>query len=285
MTTAQRVAAALGASVVDARPVMGGYSTAERLVVTLDDGRSVFVKCGHQPPLDAFLHDEHRFYAAAAADFAPRFLAFVAEHPPVLVLEDMSDAYWPPPWRRGDVEAVLETLAAVHASAPPAALPPVEDIAGRLTGGWQEVADDPAPFLSLGVCSPDWLDEALPALLRAAAAARIGGDELTHLDVRSDNICIRDGRAMLVDWNQACVANGDLDLAAWLPSLHAEGGPRPEDVLPGAGELAALRAGFFGSRAGLPPPPTAPHVRAIQLTQLRVALPWAARALGLPEPR
>ena len=286
MTTALRVAAALGASVLDARPVMGGYSTAERLVVTLDDGRSVFVKCGHEPPLDGFLHDEHRFYAAAAADFAPRLLAFLAEHPPVLVLEDLSDAHWPPPWRPGDVDAVLETLAAVHATPPPVALPRIEDVDdGRLTGGWRQIADDPAPFLSLGVCSPEWLDDALPTLLDATAAAPIGGDELIHLDVRSDNVCLREGRALLVDWNQACVANGDLDVAAWLPSLHAEGGPRPDDVLPEAGGLAALLAGFFGSRAGLPPPPTAPHVRPIQLTQLRVSLPWAARALGLPKPR
>ena len=285
MTTAERVAATLGARMLEARPVAGGYSTAERLVVTLDDGRSVFAKCGHEPPLDAFLHDEHRFYCAVEAEFTPRFLAFLAEHPPVLVLEDLSDAHWPPPWRPGDVDAVLETFAAVHATAPPRTLPPIEGVAGRLTDGWQQIADDPAPFLALGVCSREWLDDALPALLRAAAAARIGGDELIHLDVRSDNVCIRDGRAILVDWNQACVANGDLDVAAWLPSLYTEGGPRPDDILPGAGEFAALLAGFFGARAGLPPPPTAPHVRPIQLTQLRVALPWAARALGLPEPR
>ena len=286
MTTAERVAAALRTRAIAVRPVGGGYSTAERVVVTLDDGRSVFAKCAHEPPLDAFLHDEHRFYAAASPDFAPRFLAFIAEHPPVLVVEDLSDAYWPPPWRRGDADAVLETLAAVRATLPPEALPRIEEIdEGRLTGGWREIADDPRPFLSLGVCAPEWLERALPTLLEATASAPIAGDELIHLDVRSDNVCIRGGRALLVDWNQACVANGDLDVAAWLPSLHAEGGPRPDDVLPDAGGFAALLAGFFGSRAGLPPPPTAPHVRPIQLTQLRVALPWAARALGLPEPR
>ena len=285
MTTAERVAAALGANVVGARPVAGGYSTAERLVVTLDDGRSVFAKCGHAAPVDAFLHDEHRFYAAVAAPFVPRLVAFLSEHPPVLVLEDLSDARWPPPWRPGDVEAVLETLTALHATPPPESVPPIERVDGRLTDGWRRIADDRAPFLSLGVCSPEWLDEALPTLLEATATARIGGDELIHLDVRSDNVCIRGGRALLVDWNQACIANGDFDVAAWLPSLHAEGGPRPDDVLPAAGAFAALLAGFFGSRAGLPPPPTAPDVRAIQLTQLRVALPWAARALGLLEPR
>ena len=45
--------------------------------------------------------------------------------------------------------------------------------------------------------------------------------------MRSDNLCIRDGRAYLVDWNCACLGNPELDLAAWLPSLACEGGPQP----------------------------------------------------------
>jgi hypothetical protein len=76
-----------------------------------------------------------------------------------------------------------------------------------------------------------------------------------------------------------------VDVAVWLPSLRVEGGPEPWEVLPGAGELAAWLSGFFAARAGLPPPPTAaPTVRALQRAQLEVALPWAARELGLPRP-
>ena len=88
-----------------------------------------------------------------------------------------------------------------------------------------------------------------------------------------------------MDWNWATVGNPLLDLAAWLPSLHAEGGPRPEDVIgDGAAELAALLAGFFAAHAGKAPPEGAPTVRIVQLAQLQTALPWACRALGLPEP-
>jgi hypothetical protein len=104
------------------------------------------------------------------------------------------------------------------------------------------------------------------------------------MDVRSDNLCIRAGRAVILDWNHALVANPELDVAFWLPSLHAEGGPRPEAILPDAPELAAWTAGFFCSRAGDPPIPEAPHVRPLQIAQSRTALPWAARALGLPDP-
>jgi hypothetical protein len=83
--------------------------------------------------------------------------------------------------------------------------------------------------------------------------------------------------------------NPDLEVAAWLPSLHAEGGPAPESILPSAPELAAWVSGYFCSRAGEPAIPDAPHVRGLQRMQARTALPWAARALGLadpaPEPR
>ena len=48
--------------------------------------------------------------------------------------------------------------------------------------------------------------------------------------------------------------------------------------------LVSLVTGYFAARAGLPVIPHAPLVREVQLTQLRVALPWAARALGLPPP-
>jgi hypothetical protein len=55
----------------------------------------------------------------------------------------------------------------------------------------------------------------------------------------------------------------------------------------GFGQVVACskcRAGFFGSSAPLPALDGAPGVRAFQLAQLKVKLPWAARELGLPAP-
>jgi hypothetical protein len=63
-----------------------------------------------------------------------------------------------------------------------------------------------------------------------------------------------------------------------------EGCSRPEDVLEDEPALAALVAGFFACLAGLPPHAGAPTVRGFQLAQLKVALPWAVRALGLAPP-
>ena len=72
-----------------------------------------------------------------------------------------------------------------------------------------------------------WLAEALPRLKQASADCDLGGDALLHMDVRSDNLCIRGDRAVLVDWNHACVGNPLLDSVAWAPSLRTEGGPEP----------------------------------------------------------
>ena len=125
-----------------------------------------------------------------------------------------------------------------------------------------------------------------PALDEAASSAPLGGDALLHVDVRSDNLCFRaDGSAVLVDWNWTSIGNPVCDPVFWLASLRSEGGPEPEDVVPDAPSgLVSCVAGFLCSRAGLDPIPTAPKVREVQLVQARVALPWAARALGLPHP-
>jgi aminoglycoside phosphotransferase (APT) family kinase protein len=146
--------------------------------------------------------------------------------------------------------------------------------------GWEDVAADPEPFLSLGLVSGEWLDRHGPALVSASREADVDGTSLLHADVRSDNLCIRDGRAVLVDWNHARVGNPALDLAFWLPSLRLEHGPPPGHF--GVDGLAVVVSGFFAALAGLPAPAGAPAVRAFQRAQLEVALPWTCAALGLP---
>lgn len=262
----------------------GGYTVAHHAVAELDDGTTAFVKVATEPVTAEFIRDEQRVYRALSGPFMPALLGLDEAEPPLLVLEDLRGARWPPPWDEAMIEAVRETLAAVAATPPPDALAPVDVYRDRLVTGWAEIEADAGPFLALGVCSAEWLERALPTLRHASGTAPIAGDAVLHLDVRSDNLCVAERGAVLVDWNHACIGNPDLDVACWLPSLRLEGGPEPEELLPGAGGFAALLAGFFGSRAGLDPPSTAPHVRSIQLAQLRVSLPWAARELGLAEP-
>jgi Phosphotransferase enzyme family len=259
----------------------GGYAeNTGKWQVELEDGRRVFAKQALDDLAAGWLRDEHRVYAAVSAPFLPELVGWRDGERPLLVLEDLGDAHWPPPWRDGDVDAVLGALDAVAATPPPAGVRELEELRERLNG-WALVAEDPDPLLSTGLCSREWLDGALPPLREAAAGCDLSGGSLVHLDVRSDNLCFRDGRVLLVDWNLACAGNPLVDVVGWLPSLRVEGGPEPWAILPDSGGLAALLAGYFASRAGLPAPPTAPRVRPFQLAQAQVALPWAARELGL----
>jgi Phosphotransferase enzyme family len=281
----RRVSRLAGADVRSLRRIEGGgYAASFRGLAELADGRTVFIKAGAEEVTSGFVRAEQRFYASLQAPFMPELIGMDDGEPPLLVIEDLSAAHWPPPWDERAITAVRATLEKIWATPPPDWVEPITNESEWLLGGWAEIERDPEVFLSLGVCSAAWLEGALHALRAAAESAPIAGDALLHLDVRSDNICIAERGAVLVDWNWVHVGNPDLDLAFWLPSLENEGGPPAGELLPDGGRFTAVVAGFFGSRAGLPPPPTAPHVRSVQLSQLRTALPWAAWSLGLPPP-
>jgi hypothetical protein len=271
---------ALGSRAVGYEQRPGGYSTADRFRVSLADGRDVFVKSATAPHLGGWLRREHDVYASLTGAFIPRLEGWADDgFRPLLAIEDLSGADWRVAWDGRRVDAVRAALDELAGSAPPPGTPTVRDGFAELFGRWAVVAADPEPFLSTGLRPRAWLERRLPELLAAAESAPVDGEDLCHLDVRSDNICFRDGRALLVDWNWLSRANAELDLACWLPSLAVEGGPPPWELLPGAGTLAAFVAGVWAAVVGLPPPDTAPTVRALQRAQLVVALDWIDRDL------
>jgi len=276
----ERVERALGSPPVRYEPRAGGYSTADRYAVTLADGRRAFVKSSDAENLAGWLRREHEVYANLRGVFIPELLGWDDDGVrPVLAIEDLSDADWTPRWDAQRVDAVLEALRAIASSTPPPNTERVRDLFSDLYDRWRVVERDPGPFLSLGLRDGAWLERALPALLAAVDEDPAAGDALCHFDVRSDNLCFRNARAILVDWNWACIGNPAVDIAAWLPSVAVEGGPPPWDVLADGGAPAAFVAGVWAAVAGLPPPATAPHVRAVQRRQLAVALDWIDRDL------
>jgi aminoglycoside phosphotransferase (APT) family kinase protein len=280
------LAAATGAEPVRWKSVRGaGYGTnTAKWSVELADGGRAFIKLALDDLAAGWLRDEWRVYESVDASFMATPIAWHdSDGTTFVVIEDLSDAHWPPPWSPAHIALVLEMLAEVHATAAPQELPSLGSLRDVLDG-WRSVAADPEAFLSTGICSSEWIDEALPALAEASAHCELAGEALVHLDVRSDNLCIREDRVVLVDWNLAAVGNGLIDAVAWAPSLRLEEGPEPWELVPDSGGLASLLAGFFASRAGLPAPETAPTVREFQRRQLEVALPWAARELGLDAP-
>jgi aminoglycoside phosphotransferase (APT) family kinase protein len=262
----------------------GGYTAAQRLRVTFMGGGSAFVKVAVNEDIAGWIRQERRVYEALPGEpFLPAYYGAdeTDEGFPFLILEDLTGAHWPPPWTEAQVQSVRETLDRIHAAGP-ALLPTLPTLTEVLAGdsNWRDVAIDPSYFLSLGLCSPQWLEFALPALITASDAAPKEGDTFLHLDVRSDNICLRpDGTAVFVDWNWVCRGNPVIDLAGWLPSLYTETGILPESILPDAPEWATWFAGFWAYKAGRPGPS---HLRGVQKRQLSAALPWAVRALGLP---
>ena len=260
----------------------GGYTTNERWSLDLEDGRRVFAKMAPGEPMSTAIRDEFHRMSLFDADFRCEIVAFEDADHPLLVLEDLREARWPPPWEPGDVERVLATLERVWAL-PTDGVPSPERLEGMFNG-WQTIAADPRGFLALGIASEEWLVRCLPTLVEAERSATFEGDDFIHMDVRSDNMCFDGDRVVLVDWNWAIRGSRRFDLSGWLPSLRLEGGPLPEEIAPGLGDLAGYISGYFAKNAHLSPPPTAPHVRKFQLRQLRISLPWACRELGLPQP-
>ncbi|MBV8860027.1 MAG: phosphotransferase [Acidobacteria bacterium] len=278
---AERIERLAGARVESYRRVEGGYTVALRLLCRTGGGGSFFAKVGTTPLTRAALRREIHVYERLRGDFMPRLLASEDdESDPVLLIEDLSEHYWPPPWGGRQIELTLAQLDALHGTKAP--FETYAQVHGAGVPNWLVVAEDPAPFLSLGFADANWLGATLPTLIEVEESCPTAGESLTHWDLRSDNICLKDGRAVFVDWNGACLSNPRLDLGFWLPSLAYESGVEPEEILPDAPEVAARVSGYFASRAGLPGIGDAPRVRAVQRRQLETALPWAVRALGLP---
>ena len=255
-----------------ARIVRRGYSLNEHWTVTFADGTRAFLKEGHVDPSPQWVRDEHAVFKALSGPFMPALLGYEDGEHPLLVLEDLVPAHWPPPWRDGDVALVLEALGELSRAEVRGELPANEHLRA-----WRHVASEPKAFLSTGLRDGEWLEARLPQLLAAEDATPIAGDSLLHCDVRSDNLCVKEGRVVLVDWNHARIGNARYDVAFWAPSLALERGPLPDEL--GVDEFAVYVAGFFAARAGLPRPPGAPLVRDFQRAQAEVALDWAERVL------
>jgi len=280
LRTIERVQKLTGSKSVAWRKIDRGYTVAERWLAKLENGSSVFIKQASDQDTEGWLRAEYKAYEALDENFLPKLIGWDGGDDPILVLEDLSTGFWPPPWSNTHVEQVLQLLDRLAITTAPHHFP---SLAADPTvfAGWAGVANEPSGFLGLGLVSRAWLDRALPVLVRAEAAAELAGDVLVHGDPRSDNMCLLPNRTVLVDWNGASRGNPKFDLIAWLPSLHAEGGPAPWRITTSEPELIAAISGYFAYRAWQPPLKQGPAVRQLQLAQLRSALPWAARALNL----
>jgi thiamine kinase-like enzyme len=280
----RRVSAFLNRRAVSWNRVAGGSTPTLRWIVHFDEGQSVFLKIANNPAAADWLRTEYLIYRSLKADFLPQLHGWQEDaRQPMLVLEDLSSAIWPPPWSALDVQRVIEALSRVHRSGAPVNRSLLETGRAGLRS-WAQVRANSAPFLSLGLCSQSWLDKALPVLEKSESLAHFDGNDLLHGDVKSGNICLIASRVVFIDWNWACRGNGVMDIATWLPSLEQEGGPISETLLPGQPHVAAAVAGNLALRAAKKSLEHFPQLRSMQLQKLRHALPWACRMLDLPAP-
>ena len=228
-------------------------------------------------------------HAQGGVQLAPRLLGFtdggpVAPNRVTLVLEDLGAAHWPPPYP-ADTEPLFAALEVLGGVPVPPDLRRVEEMLADARPYWEIVATDPAPFLGLAVCSEPWFRRNVEALLDAERRVTLGGEQLVHNDIYSANVCFKAGHALLVDWVDAARGNGEIDVAYAVLSVLVEGGRLPDrPLLADEGAWAARLAGHNAIEASAPLPEWAipsSTMRAEQLGDLRVALPWAVRTLDL----
>lgn len=120
-SVAQRVARLLGARPREWVTVRGGDTAAARWVIQFGAGRSAFVKVGTDAETAMGLRVEWAVYSQVTAPFLPAVLGWDGDAggiAPLLLLEDLSAAYWPPPWLPGQIARVLAMLDQVAATRP-----------------------------------------------------------------------------------------------------------------------------------------------------------------------
>lgn len=282
----EAITAAAGSQPTSWRHVVAGHTNAEKWLVELRDGRRAFVKAGAEVNARAQIEHEASILESVAAAYMPRsYGAATVDDWSVLVLEDLTDADWPPPYADAGA-ALLETVAQVAATPPPHGLRRRPE--GRPLGTyWQRIAADPEPVLAHGLFSADWLERAQPVLDAAESLAALAGDDFLHDDVWAGNICYAARGALLIDWASASIGDRRLDLAYALLSIRSSGAKPPPIEFPEEAAYAALLAGANAYHAAQPTDESIRYqsvLRAGWLHDLEFALIWASGLLGLPPP-
>jgi Phosphotransferase enzyme family len=258
--------------------VGGGHTRANKWRATLTDGSAVFVKAAEDELGLRIARVELSIYRNVTGSFLPQLVdAWEEDGRALLVLEDLADAYWPPPYP-ADVRPLFEALDAIAATAPPCEL---RRLANRGETPWEQIA-------ALDVCSAEWLEHAIEPLRAGERSFSASGDELVHCDIWTDNVCFTERGALLVDWGAAGIGNRWIDVGFALLSLLVEGATRPSLEIPNEPGLAAYVAGLVVRGATAPLPEWArpdSTLREDQRGDLLHALRWASEALGLEDPR
>lgn len=256
----REVEAALGAPVIRAARIWGGYGPSATFRLTLAGERRAFLKGvdgtsnSHMRRTLAQEEQVYRDLGDLIAPWAPAFYgALRRDGWHVLLLEDLGPPSVPP-WSVSKTRRAAAAYAEFHRATLHRPLPrwlPRRRVWGKLDHSWDQVATTPADLEGITGMAGDqaadaqaWITAALPQLRRAAAGLRRVRPPYTllHFDTRSDNIRLATDRhagqtpfptppppaLRLFDWPFACAGPAEVDAAAFAQSIACEGGPAPE---------------------------------------------------------
>ena len=278
------VEARLGSPVVEARTQLGGFSPGTAVRVVCADGHRAFVKAvGSElnPDTPDLNRREIRALGLLPADVPhARLLASYDDGDWVaLVLEDVDGRRPGLPWTTSDVAAMERVLTQLARTTAPAKLPAFAVGAAALSA-WDDVAADPAGL-------DPALVRRLPEMLEHQARAHevTAGNALVHWDARNDNVIIRDGAAVLLDWAWACRGAPWLDGLLLGVDFLIQGGPDPDDHIAAAEttrdvppadlqSMVACMVGIWSERSRRPAPPGLPTIRGWQAHCAQATLRW-----------
>jgi aminoglycoside phosphotransferase (APT) family kinase protein len=277
----------LGGQVVDARSAGSGFTPGFASVLTCADGSRHFVKAAsrkaQRPFAEAYQEEARKLRSLPPGLPVPRLLwtheddLWVA-----LGIEYVDGANPVRPWRDDQLGACLDALEVLagRLTPPPTALSTfAEEFAGCLSG-WDHVRR-----VSPGL---PHLEEA--AALASGFAEATRGGTLVHTDARDDNFLVRNGQALLCDWNWPVVGAAWIDTVLLLISAHGDGLDADEilarrtlarDAEPAhVDALLALIAGYFFERRDEPAPNSSPYLRRHQDWYAEATWSWLSRRRG-----
>ena len=321
----------LGSQIAERELLAGGYTPQSLFRLKLADGRYVVLKAA--PPAAAsraeidwheiLRREIHVYREVPHLDrWRPRFFGdFEAKGWFGLLLEDLSNARRVPPWNDEEVETCARGLAEMHAATlehtatleraatleEAAADTPLHEQAHSRFALIRERAGQRGS-LPQACDRPDWwrwIDEA------ARRGAALFDEPQTqteplcyiHYDVRSDNLFLRDGRLLLVDWPDAARQTPFLDSVYWALGVETEAEHLTASdaharylaharlnyladarlaSARGIKQALAFCAAYFVSALQADGSP--PHVQALRLRYLSPTLRWFAREFDLDAP-
>ena len=308
----QKVNTALGAPVIRAARIWGGYAPTPTYRLVLADGRRAFFKGTFEESSDISkyaLQYEERVYrdlSPMLGKWMPQWFATLRHagwH--VLLLEDLGPKSVPP-WTPAKTRAITQAIAAFHHSTLGSHFPvwltrPDEHLSHL---NWPQTVQESQDFQTIAALAGkeapqvlEWFHNITPTIdrLMKEPALKEGPYAILHGDIRSDNLRFNRGQLYLFDWPAITVGRPEWDIVAFAQSVTVEGGPSPEQIMAWYGETFPLNTGaiesalawwltYFADRSWQPEITGLPRVRRFQRQQLATLACWISRQCSFPTP-